>query len=189
MTILAARKYPTPRNGPLTADQAETRRLAYAIKDPRNSTRDFETAAREMAALIAGPQASPCWLVPIPDSAGNTDANTRLAYLIACHLNANAAGTMDAGSASAQVVKAIQRTRPVQSQCARHKLALGPIPPEQHHFARTRKLLTLRQTYFVDNVTTSGNTLEAAYLALGFGAGLVFADAAPRRTQVQATFF
>lgn len=189
MTILAARRYPTPRNGPLTPDQAETRRLAYAIKDPRSSTRDFETAAREMAELIDDTSGYPCWLVPIPSSTGNTDANTRLAHLIACHLNANAAGTMAGGAATAQVVKAIQRTHAVQSQCARHKLALGPIPPEQHHFARTRKLLSLRQTYFVDNVTTSGNTLEAARLALGFGAGLVFADAAPRRTQIQATFF
>ena len=85
-----------------------------------------------------------------------------------------------------QVVKAIYRTQPVQSQCARHKLALGPLAPEQHHIARTKKMLTLRQTYFVDNVTTSGNTLEAARLALGFGAGLVFADAAPRRVQIQA---
>jgi len=89
----------------------------------------------------------------------------------------------------AQIVKAIYRTQPVQSQCARHKHALGPIPPEQHHLARTRKALTLRQTYFVDNVTTSGNTLEAARLALGFGAGLVFADATPRRVQLQATLF
>jgi hypothetical protein len=45
----------------------------------------------------------------------------------------------------------------------------------------------LRQTYFVDNVTTSGHTLEAARAALGFGAGLVFADAASHRTQLQAT--
>jgi hypothetical protein len=47
-------------------------------------------------------------------------------------------------------------------------------------------MLTLRQTYFVDNVTTSSNTLEARG-ALGFGAGLVFADAASRRTQLQAS--
>ena len=89
----------------------------------------------------------------------------------------------------AQVAKAINRTQPIQSQCARHKLALGPILPEAHHLARTRKMLTLRQTYFVDNVTTSGHTLEAARAALGFGAGLVFADAATRRTQIQATLF
>ena len=179
MNILAARKYATPRNGPLTLEQTETRRLAYSIKSTASPSIDFDTAAREMAALITGP----CWLVPIPDSNGNTDANTRLAHHIANHVNANAAGI------GAQVVKAIFRTQPVQSQCARHKLALGPIAPEQHHLARNRKVLTLRQTYFVDNVTTSGHTLEAARLALGFGAGLVFADAATRRTQMQATLF
>src|SRR5262249_49580140 len=83
--------------------------------------------AREMAALITGP----CWLVPIPDSTGNTDANAKLAHMIARYCP------------EAQIAKAIQRTRPVQSQCTRHKLALGPIAPEQHHFARTRKMLTL----------------------------------------------
>jgi len=60
MNILAARKYPNPRNGPLSRAEAETRRLAYAIKDPRSPTRDFDTAAREMAGLIlaAYPQLS-----------------------------------------------------------------------------------------------------------------------------------
>ena len=173
MNILAAHKSPTPHNGPLTLEQTETRRLAYAIKSTASASADFDTAARDMAALITGP----CWLIPIPDSAGNTDANTRLAAMIAHRCP------------GAQVVKTIRRTQPVQSQCARHKLALGPISPEQHHFARTGKFLTLRQTYFVDNVTTSGHTLEAARAALGFGAGLVFADAAPRRVQIQATLF
>ena len=42
-------------------------------------------------------------------------------------------------------------------------------------------MLTLRQTSFVDNGTTSGHKLEAARLARGFGAGLVFADAATRQ--------
>jgi len=177
MNIFSARKYPSQRNGQLSLEQTETRRLAYAIKTIASPSADFNTAAREMAALITGP----CWLVPIPDSTGNTDANTRLASFIAGYV-ASAAGT-------AQVVKAIIRTQPIQSQCERHKLALGPIPLEQHHFARTRKALTLRQTYFVDNVTTSGHTLEAARDALGFGAGLVFADAAPRRVQIQATLF
>jgi hypothetical protein len=171
MNILATRRYPTPRDGQLSLEQAETRRLAYAIKHPGADWTDYDTAGREMAALITGP----CWLVPIPDSTGNTDANAKLAHAIARY------------TPGAQVVKAIYRTQPIQSQCARHKLALGPIPPDQHHLARTRKTLTLRQTYFVDNVTTSGHTLEAARAALGFGAGLVFADAATRRTQVQAT--
>lgn len=187
MNILAARKYYTPRNGPLTPEQAETRRLAYAIKSTASLAADFDTAAREMAALITGP----CWLVPIPDSTGNTDANTRLAAMIARYVNNEPAacpvGWAQPYPTGAQVVKAIRRTQPVQSQCARHKLALGPIPPDQHHFARTGKMLTLRQTYLVDNVTTSGHTMEAARAALGFGTGLVFADAAPRRVQIQAT--
>jgi hypothetical protein len=176
MNILSARRYHSPRNGPLNPEQAETRRLAYAIKTTTSSTEDFATAAREMADLITGP----CWLVPIPDSQGNTDANTKLAALIARHLSDRDANT------PAQVVKAIKRTSPIKSQCARHKLGLGPISPEQHGFKRTDKWLTLRQTYFVDNVTTSGHTLEAARDALGFGTGLVFADAALRKVQLQA---
>ena len=88
--------------------------------------------------------------------------------------------------APVQVVKAIARTRGVPSQCERHKQALGAISHEDHNFVRTGKHLTTRQTYFVDNVSTSGHTLEAARLALGFGVGLVFADAATARTQAQA---
>ena len=132
MKILAARPYKTPRNGRLTPEEAETRRLAYAIKHPSADWTDYDTAGREMAALITGP----CWLVPIPDSTGNTDANAKLAHAIARYCPA------------AQIVTAIQRMQPIQSQCARHKLALGPIPPDAHHLARTRKTLTLRQTYF-----------------------------------------
>lgn len=173
MNILAARKYYSPRDGQLSLDQAETRRLAYAIKSAASPSADFDTAAREMAVLITGP----CWLVPVPDSTGNTDANARLASMIATHCP------------GAQVARAITRTHPIQSQCTRHKQALGPIPPDQHHMARTCKTLTLRQTYFIDNVTTSGNTLEAARAALGFGAGLVFADAANHRTQIQPDLF
>ena len=170
VNILSAHKYPTPRNGLLSNEEAETRRIAYAVKDAACSAADLDTAGRAMAALISGP----CWLVPVPDSRGNTDANARLAHAIANHCP------------EAQIAKAITRTQAVPSQCDRHKHALGPITPEQHHIARTRKTLTLRQTYFVDNVTTSGNTMQAARDALGFGAGLVYADAASHRTQLQA---
>jgi hypothetical protein len=173
MNVVAARKYPNPRKGPLSPDQIETRRIAYAIKSTASPLRDFDTAAREMAALITGP----CWLVPIPDSAGNTDANALLAARIARYCP------------GAEVVRAIRRTQPIQSQCIRHRLVLGPIPQAQHHFTRTRKALTRRQTYLVDNVTTSGNTLAAACAALGFGAGLVFADATSHRTRLKPLSF
>ena len=169
MHALAARKYPNPRKGPLVDAQAETRRLAYAIKTIASPTADFETAGREMALLISGP----CWLVPVPSSTGTTDANAMLASHIARHCE------------GAQVVKALRRTQPIESQCVRHKANLGPIPIEDHHIARTGKNLGLRQTYLVDNVTTSGNTLAAARKALGLGIGLVFANAADYRPPVQ----
>jgi hypothetical protein len=77
--ILAAHRYHSPRDGARTPQQAEVRRLAYAIKDPACSSQDLDTAGRDMAALITGP----CWLVPIPSSQDNTDANARLAHAIA----------------------------------------------------------------------------------------------------------
>jgi hypothetical protein len=77
------------------------------------------------------------------------------------------------------LTKTIYRTQPVQSQCERHKHALGSIRPEQHNFARTRKVLTLLRTYFVDNVTTSGNTLKP--LALRSVSGMdLFSPTRPR---------
>lgn len=169
MQILAAHKYHSPRNGAATPEQAEVRRIAYSIKTIAGPSVDFHTAACAMATLISGP----CWLVPIPNSAGNTDANTRLAAEIArlCP--------------GAQLAKAIRRSQPIESQCARHKAGLGPIARDAHHFTRANISLTLRQTYFIDNVTTSGNTLEAARAALGFGAGLVFAIANNRTTEPQ----
>ena len=161
MKILAARKYKSLRQAPLSQAEAETRRLAYAIKDPSSPARDFETAACEMAALIQ----TPCWLVPIPASDGSTRANTILAAHIARHLP------------DAQIAKAIRRTRPIQSQCARHRRNLPATPPEEHHMRAALSTLSHRQLYFVDNVATSGNTMRAAFAALQRGAGLVFADA------------
>ena len=79
MNILAPRNYRSPRFGALTPEEHETRRIAYAIKHPGADWTDYDTAGREMAALIAGP----CWLIPIPDSTGNTDANAKLAHAIA----------------------------------------------------------------------------------------------------------
>ncbi len=166
MKILAARKYPNPRNGSLSQADAETRRLAYAIKDPRSRAVDFDTAAREMARLIQ----TPCWLVPIPASDGSTRANTILAAHIARHC------------AGAQIAKALRRTRPIESQCSRHRRNLPATPPEQHHLKAALCSLCHRQVYFVDNVATSGNTIRAAFAALQRGAGLVFADAGHNST-------
>ena len=159
MNILSARRYPNQRNGPLSLQQAETRRLAYAIKDPASPVRDFDAAAREMAALIQ----TPCWLVPIPNSAGSTRANSILASIIATHCP------------GAQLAQALRRTRRIESQCSRHRRDLPSTPVVEHHIAATGRQLGCRQIYLIDNVCTSGNTLRAAHQALGKGCGLVFA--------------
>jgi len=178
MIFLAARKYATPRNGPLTLEQTETRRLAYSIKSTASPSIDFDTAAREMAALITGP----CWLVPIPASDGSTRANTILAAHIARHVSRRfqlSGFSVSAFSASGpcQLAHALRRTAATESQSPRHRRNLPATPPEQHALKATLWSLGCRQVYFVDNVATSGNTLRAAYAAMNRGAGLVFADA------------
>ena len=110
MKTLSARRYPNTRAGRLSEAEAETRRLAYAIKDPQSPAVDFAFCAHQMAQLITGP----CWLVPIPSSQGSTRANGLLAAQIASFVP------------GAQVAHALRRTRPVESQCARHKANLGP---------------------------------------------------------------
>ena len=159
MKIYAARLYVSPRSRPVTAEEAETRRIAYAIKE--NNPAEIAEAAREMACLVDGP----CWLVPVPTSRGTIAPNLALALEIAKNADA------------ARVAPHLHRTRPVPSSCERHRNRLGPIPVAEHGFIRRGPFLTVYPLYFVDNVTTSGNTLEAARLAFGFGEGLVFADA------------
>ena len=161
MNIHAARLYVSPRTRPLTAEEAETRRIAYAIKEANADPADVETAARDMARLIDGP----CWLVPVPTSRGTIAPNLALALEIAKH------------APGARVAPHLHRPRPVPSSCERHRKRQGPIPVADHGFIRRGPFLTVRPLYFVDNVTTSGNTLAAARLAFGFGDGLVFADA------------
>ena len=169
MNILAARPYISRRTRALTPEEQETTRLAYAIKSTACAAVDFDTAGADMARLIDGP----CWLIPIPDRHDNTDANAKLAAAIAHHCP------------GAQTVTAIKRTAPIDSQCERHKRKLGACPVADHHFIRTPRWLTVRPTYFVDNVTTSGNTFRAAHLALGFGTGLAFADANCRQNHAE----
>jgi hypothetical protein len=52
--------------------------VAYAIKNIHAPTQTFAAAAVEMARLVQ----TPCWLVPIPDRNGNTDANAKLAGFV-----------------------------------------------------------------------------------------------------------
>ncbi len=164
MRIHAARLYVSPRSRTLTPQEHETRNISYTLKDPRayDFTHVVAIAAKEMANLIFGT----CTLIPIPNSRGGTEANRRLANAIARHIR------------GATVKDVLRRAKPVESSCSRHKARLGPLPVDEHHIERDpEKYLILDQIYFVDNTTTSGNTLRAANRAIGTGDGLVFSDA------------
>ncbi|MCX6968557.1 MAG: hypothetical protein NTV93_00175 [Verrucomicrobia bacterium] len=152
----------SPRSRPITPEEAETRRIAYAIK------RGDETgvAAREMAALLP-PDLPTLTLVPVPSSTGSIEANLILARAIAAEYGPQA-----------RVVSAIHRVVPVESSCARRRRGLPGLTAAEHKFVRLGGWFAL-PVFLVDNVATTGASLAAARQALGFGTGLVFADASP----------
>jgi len=160
--ILAARRYVSPRSRPITPEEAETRRIAYALK------RGEETgiAAREMAGLLP-PDLPTLTLVPVPASTGSIEANLILARAIAAEYGPQA-----------RVVSALNRVVPVESSCSRRRRGLPGLTAADHKFVRVGGWFAL-PVFLVDNVATTGATLAAALHALGFGSGLVFADASP----------
>ena len=176
MRILYARKYVSPRSRALTEEEQETRWISYALKDwtAPEHTLALQLAAREMSDLIHG--IGPCNLIPIPSSTGSTRANLLLARQIAHWI-------------PARVIDCLQRMVPVESSCVRHRKNLGGLPPQDHRFKRDpRQWLELAPTYFVDNTSTSGNTLQAAYNAFQFGTGLVFSDASTPHRRKQHVY-
>ena len=162
--ILAARRYVSPRSRPITPEEAETRRIAYAIK------RGEETgvAACEMAELLP-PDLPTLTLVPVPASTGSIEANLILARVIAAEYGLQA-----------RVVPALRRVVPVESSCARRRRGLPGLTAADHKFVRVGGWFAL-PVFLVDNVATIGATLAAARQTLGSGTGLVFADASPNR--------
>jgi predicted amidophosphoribosyltransferase len=153
----------------LTPAEQEIRRIAYAIKDPANVP-DMDRAAAPMARLVDGPPE--LILVPVPSSTGNTEANAALARAIIRRLQVS----------RARIVKAIRRTAPVQSSCTRRRAGLHGLKPADHHFERAGAMLPiLTPVYLVDNVTTTGATMEAALRVIPWADALVYADAKPNR--------
>ena len=160
--ILAARRYVSPRSRPITPEEVETRRIAYSLK----LGEEIEIAARENAALL--PSDLPTLtLVPVPASTGSIEANLIFARAIAAEYGPQA-----------RVVPALRRVVPVESSCARRRRGLPGLTAADHEFVRVGGRFAL-PVFLVDNVATTGATLAAALHAIGFGTGLVFADASP----------
>ena len=167
-TTKAPRRYVSPRTRPLAENEAQTRALAYMLKDPDCDQDMIDAAAREMARLIEGERG---YLVPVPSHTRNTEANRRLANAVA-NMTGNKFKTADI----------LSRKEPTESACERHRNRLPPLPAEAHQiFLAYPHKITLTgadKIYFVDNVITSGNTIEACRRALmGLGTGLVYTDA------------
>ena len=180
-TTKAARRYVSPRTRPLTSEEAQVRALAYMLKDPDCDQDIIEAAAREMAKLVEGERG---YLIPVPSHTRSTTANRRLASAI-----------MFCTGGKFEVTDILSRKGPVDSTCERHRNKLPPLSPEAHQIVLSRpariSLTGSERVYFVDNVLTSGNTIEACRRAmLGLGTGLVYADAhhaIPNRLAEQGT--
>ena len=142
---------------------------AYLLKSEACPREIVEACAEEMASLIAGED---CILIPVPDSKGDTRQNLWLANRIA----------RNDRTGEAQVMDILTRSEPTESQCKRHRQRKTPLTPEELKITvKPHKPFTLRKIYFVDNVTTSGATVQACHDALGFGTGLVYAEAMRRK--------
>jgi len=151
---LFVRDYVSPKERELSALERDTRAVAYGIKQRGPSgQRPRIMAGRRMAKLIA--TVSRPVLVPVPSSSGSTVVNRLLAEEIARHHR------------GATVADLLARTSAVQSSRARRQRGASSLAPQQHRMIRTQDPPAGRPVFLVDNVLTTGNTMEAARRALG----------------------
>ena len=140
-------------------EEVIARHTARDLKIP--TTAAIQIAAPQMAALID----NSCWLVPVPASNGSLSANLALARAITELV------------IGARVKCALGRAYPVESSASRRMRGLPGLTVKQHVIIRTSGPMQLLSVYFVDNVITTGTTIEACRRALGWGIGLAYADA------------
>jgi hypothetical protein len=156
--VYAAKYVPLGYRTP-NPDETYARRIAQDLKNADEEA--IQIAAPAMAALIDGP----CWFVPVPASDGSLTANLALARAIAKLVP------------GARVKCAVARAHPVESSCDRRLRGLPGLTVEQHAIRRTAGPMQPLPVHFVDNVITTGTTIAACRRALGWGAGLAYADA------------
>jgi hypothetical protein len=171
-TTLSAKLFVPNHTRPRTREEELTHLRAYLLKADACPPEVVKTCASSMADLIKGEQ---CILIPVPDSRGNTYRNYMLAYHIAMETRKTTGKLLE-------VQDILTRSEPTESQCKRHRQRKAPLTPEELKITlKPHKLFKLLKVYFVDNVITSGATIQACHDALGFGSGLVYAEALRRK--------
>jgi hypothetical protein len=164
MHTLAAHRFIANGTRPRTAEEENIILYSYELKKLDCQSNVVAEAAHDMAKLIN----ENCNLIPAPDHTGDTSANRRLANYIRDNVTGHCAEVHDI----------LGRTQEVESNCVRHTLRKPPLHPYELCIVRcNHKLIKCQKTYIVDNVTTNGTTIAACVYALGFGTGLVYADA------------
>ena len=72
----------------------------------------------------------------------------------------------------------------MESSAKRRMKGLPGLTVAEHFIVRYGGPLEPLPVYFIDNVVTTGTTIEACRQALGWGSGLTYADASTRNTLV-----
>jgi hypothetical protein len=173
MKTITAHRYVSPSTRPITPEESEVRRIAYALKVP--TAEALTTAAAALAPLLDAAEAAGTHIVlmPVPSSLGTVDANRQLANELAAEIHRRYPDRR------VQVKITVGRKHPVESSCVRRRRGLPGLQGDEHAMIRVAGPLTATETayYFIDNVITTGSTLDACRAALGFGEGIAWADA------------
>ena len=153
--IYAPHVYVSPRWRELTPDEVHIRDVAYSIKN--GSSAMIKEAARDMAKFVDPKNI----LVPIPSSKGSLDANFALANEIS-------------RLTGAVVVDALGIKTPRESNRELSLAGKERLPPKKLGF-NLRGSIRADRVLFIDNVSASGSTIQAACNLLNGGNGLVYA--------------
>lgn len=152
-------KYYSPRHKALSSTESIIREISYEIKDKDNKLA-LRFAANELIKFVKNEDI----LIPAPDSLGDTSANLVLSLMIAKITNVT-------------ICDLLTRSRSVTP--THYLKKQGVSINKEHNIVSNKKVSFFNRILVVDNVTTTGGTIESCKLALSRDNiyGLCFAKA------------